>query len=246
MSGTARPRRRCHLDRPLAAGDLVELDERAAHHLLRVLRLREGERVALFNGDGREYHGTLRRRGRGGVVELDGVYEEPPAPRALELAQAVVRSERMDLALQKAVELGVTRIRPLYAERGLGPFDAARLAAKRRHWQGVIVAACEQSGRCRLPELAEPQSLAEALAAGGGLRLWLDPQAERGLDPAELTAAGRIAVFVGPEGGFSDEETRAARAAGCTAVRLGRHILRTETAGPAALAAVQALAGDWR
>lgn len=254
---------RFYLPAPLATGATVPLNERALDHAVRVLRLKSGARLALFDGKGRAFAATLgeigRREAWARVTEaLPDAVE--PALRIV-LAQGISRGEKMDYTVQKAVELGVAAIQPLFVERGGVKLSDERLARKIRHWRGIVIGACEQCGRNRLPELREPRSLPEWLAqltyslppCGGELgrggeaqavRLLLDPLAKqglRGLEPPTET----VTLLVGSEGGLSPAETAQARAVGFTGVRLGPRVLRTETAGVAALAAAQALWGDW-
>ena len=238
---------RVYVDAPLASGSEIALPPEAAVHLTRVLRLRPDEAVVLFNGDGRDYAGRLLAAHRQEVrvlVRVAGEAEAEP-PLRLHLGVGVSRGERMDFVIQKAVELGVASIRPLFTERSVVRLDTERLDRRHAHWHGVLVAACEQSGRRRLPHLHPAQALADWLPTVAGTALLLDPRAERSL--AALPAPhGEATLLVGPEGGLSvDERERAARG-GFVAVRLGPRILRTETAPLAALTAMQVLWGDLR
>ncbi len=240
---------RLHVDLPLAPDIGVALPAGPTGHLVKVLRAAIGTPVVLFNGDGSDYAGTLVGVGRGGaevaISSATPVQAESPFPAVL--AQGVARGERMDLILQKATELGVAGIEPLLTERTEVRLDADRLARRMGHWHAVVASACEQSGRARLPSLAEPRRLDAWLAVGraaGVLRLFLDPHAER--SPGDLPAAipAGAVVAIGPEGGFSDAERARLRAAGFLGLRLGPRVLRTETAGLAALAVLQARYGD--
>jgi len=239
---------RCHVELPLSAGAEVRLPEVAANHLLRVLRLGEGDRCVLFNGDGFDYPATITSAGkREASARLDAaVAVDNESPRAIVLLQGIARGEKMDLILQKATELGVAAIVPVNAERTEVKLDAARAAKRVAHWRNVIVAACEQSGRARVPQLAEPQTLAQAATgvAGEALKLTLDPQGEHRL--SSLVAADGVAlvVAIGPEGGWSPRDRQVLAGAGFQGLRLGPRILRTETAGLAAIAALQARLGD--
>jgi 16S rRNA (uracil1498-N3)-methyltransferase len=238
---------RLYVALPLAPGRELDLPPEATVHLARVLRLGAGDPVVLFNGDGRDHPGQLLAASRHGArvrIETTGELEGEP-PLRLHLAVGVSRGERMDFVIQKAVELGVVSIQPLFTERSVVRLDAARAERRHAHWHGVLIAACEQSGRRRLPALNPPQALADWLSTATGTALLLDPQAERSL--AALPAPpGEATLLVGPEGGLSaDERARAARS-GLVAVRLGPRILRTETAPLAALAALQVLWGDLR
>ncbi len=240
---------RLYLPTPLAVGATVSLDDNAFNHAVRVLRLKTGAALILFDGEGRAVAATLaeigKREARARVTEtLSGDVE---SPLRVTLAQGIARGEKMDYTLQKAVELGVVAIQPLFAERGGVALAGERLARKVQHWRGIIIGACEQCGRNRLPELRAPMTLADWLAAPrreSGLRLALDPLAGRGLRGLE-PPLGEMTLLIGPEGGLSAEEIAGALQAGFTGVRLGPRILRAETAGVAALAAVQALWGDW-
>lgn len=239
---------RLHLPVPLTVGATVPLDDNALNHAVRVLRLKPGAALILFNGAGGAVAATLAEVGKRAAWArvTAALPDEVESPLRVALAQGVSRGEKMDYTLQKAVELGVAVIQPLFAERGGVDLAGERLARKIRHWRGIIVGACEQCGRNRLPELRQPLTLAEWLEqpAEPDLRLLLDPLAERGLRGLEPPAA-TVTLLIGPEGGLSPMEIAQARKAGFAGVRLGPRVLRTETAGVAALAAVQALWGDW-
>lgn len=240
---------RFYLPAPLAIGATVRLDDNAFNHAVRVLRLKPGATLVLFDGEGRAFAATLaeidKRQARARVTaDLPGDGE---SPLRMTLAQGISRGEKMDYTLQKAVELGVATLQPLFAERGGVALAGERLTRKVQHWRGIVVGACEQCGRNRLPELREPTALADWLAGLGrdpGLRLLLDPLAERGLRGLKPPSDG-VTLLIGPEGGLSPAEIADALEADFTGVRLGPRILRTETAGVAALAAAQALWGDW-
>ena len=239
---------RCHVDLPLSAGHTVLLPERAANHLTRVLRLRQGDPCVLFNGDGRDYPATLVEVGKRQVHARldDAVVVDNESPLRIVLIQGIARGEKMDLILQKATELGVAEVVPVNGERTEVRLDAERAHKRVAHWRSVIESACEQSGRASIPALAAPVALQ---AIGGhlprtGLRLLLDPQGEHRLqalpDPADAT----VVIAIGPEGGWSPRDREILHAAGFTGLRLGPRILRTETAGLAAIAALQARCGD--
>jgi 16S rRNA (uracil1498-N3)-methyltransferase len=232
---------------PLAAEETVELEVERSHYLMRVLRMKSGDAVILFNGDGYDYGGKLAgRNGDHLLIEID---DRQPAGNEsglqTTLAQAVSRGERMDYSLQKATELGVTRIQPLLCRRVGVRLADRRLENRLEHWRGVVIAACEQSGRARVPDVAAPLELHDYLAGTDGpQRFLLDPGARGRLSECAL-GARQAAVLVGPEGGFTAGEVEQARNHGVEVVRLGPRVLRTETAGPAALAVLQALAGDF-
>lgn len=240
---------RTYLDQPLAVGSTVHLPEAASAHLVRVLRLGEGDACVLFNGDGADYDATLVAAGkRSAEVRVIGRRDlANESLLRLQLAQAVARGEKMDWILQKATELGVSSIMPVFTERTEVKLDGERSEKRQQHWRGVISAACEQSGRATLPPLGEPQSLASfASACDCTTRLMLDPGASDSLAALALPPDTSVALAIGPEGGLSSRDTAILHAAGFRSVRIGPRILRTETAGLAALAALQALYGDWR
>ena len=218
---------------------------------MRVLRLKAGDAVVLFNGDGAEYAARITGAGRDrltlDVAARAGVDRE--SPLAVTLAQAVSGGERMDYTVQKAVELGAAVIQPLIAERGVVRLHGERAAKRAEHWQAVVVASCEQCGRNRPPQVLPLLPLDVYLAdAGkrrdGALHLMLSPRSARGLRDFERPT-GPVVLLAGPEGGFSPREERAAEHAGFVPARLGPRVLRTETAAAAALAAMQALWGDF-
>lgn len=237
---------RIYVELELAAGADVLLPAAASTHLLRVLRLRPGAALTLFNGRGGEYAAELTGGGRSGARALIGALTEVEreSPLQITLLQGVARGERMDFIVQKATELGVQRIVPLSCEFSVVRLDAAALRRRVEHWRGVAIAACEQSGRNRLPQVESVTPLEAACADGKEeLKLVLVPQA-----PATLSMLSqgprRVVLLVGPEGGLSGREQLLAQRHGFQACRLGPRILRTETAPLAALAALQALAGD--
>ncbi|MFZ1861835.1 MAG: 16S rRNA (uracil(1498)-N(3))-methyltransferase [Candidatus Competibacter sp.] len=239
---------RIYLSLPLVVGETVPLDDTAFGHVVRVLRLKPDAALILFDGQGGTFAATLvevgKRNARARVTEALPREVEPLL--RIVLAQGISRGEKMDYTLQKAVELGVTAVQPLFTERAGVELAGERLARKVQHWRGIIISACEQCGRSRLPELREPLALADWLArpAQRDLCVLLDPTARQGL--RELPAPDRaVTLLIGPEGGLSPAEIARARTGGFTGIRLGPRILRTETAGVAALAVVQTLWGDW-
>lgn len=236
---------RIHTDLELAPDASVTLEGPAFNHLVRVLRLRPGAPVLLFNGSGGQYRAVLeaveRRRARVRVASFDPLDVE--SPLAVTLAQGVSRGERMDYTVQKAVELGVGAIRPLLTERSVVNLQGERLDKRLDHWRGVVIGACEQSGRNRPPPVLAPLSLTDWLTGTPPAGLVLDPEAGAGLLDLERPA-GAVTLLVGPEGGLSEAELELARRAGFRGVRLGPRVMRTETAGIAALAALQLLWGD--
>jgi 16S rRNA (uracil1498-N3)-methyltransferase len=218
---------------------------------MRVLRLKAGDAVVLFNGDGAEYAAHIVNAGRDrltlDVTARAGADRE--SPLAVTLAQAVSGGERMDYTVQKAVELGAAVIQPLTAERSVVRLHGERAAKRAEHWQAVVVASCEQCGRNRLPQVLpllpfDAYLAGQALRRDGTLNLMLSPHSARRLRDFKRPA-GPIVLLAGPEGGFSPQEERAAEQAGFVPARLGPRVLRTETAAVAALAAMQALWGDF-
>ena len=239
---------RVYVQPPVKAGGRHAIEGEAANHILRVLRLRTGDALTIFDGRGGEYAARIEEFRKGAVVVAVGDRSSPvrESPLALTLAQGVSRGERMDWVVQKATELGVSRIIPVLTERTVVKLDAKQAERKRLHWQGIATAACEQSGRDRIPILDAPLALAEFL---GGVdrrasRVMLSPAASlRVADLPRRPGAG-ILVLIGPEGGLAEAEQQAALAAGFAAVRLGPRVLRTETAAVAALTLLQYQFGD--
>jgi 16S rRNA (uracil1498-N3)-methyltransferase len=234
---------------PLRPETVVRLDPSAGHYLSRVLKLRPGDPLVLFNGDGNDYAAELANARRDAMeVRVTARLPAVPAPGLrITLAQAIGKGDRMDQCLQKATELGVAALQPLFTERTAVRLDGERLARRVEHWRRVTISACEQCGRAELPDLAAPLTLDEWLAGlqPGETAFALTPGAGSSL--AEVSLAGSVvSLLVGPEGGFSDNELMQLQRAGLSPVALGPRVLRTETAGPAAIAVLQALYGDFR
>lgn len=236
---------RACVDAPLAVGARIALPEDAAGHLVRVLRLGVGDACVLFNGDGRDYDARIASVGKKSVeAEIEAARDvRNESPLRIVLVQGIARGEKMDWILQKATELGVAGIVPVHGERGEVRLDGERADKRLRHWRSVVASACEQSGRACKPEVAAPRGLADALADLPATRLMLDPEAARPLPPRIEEDA--CALAIGPEGGWSTADMATLAAAGFVGARLGPRVLRTETAGIAAIAALQALAGDF-
>lgn len=220
----------------------------AAHHVARVLRLREGDALTLFDGQGGERTARVSRIAReeveASIVATLPVERESGLP--IRLVQCLQAGDKMDLTIQKAVELGVSSIVPLASKRAVVRLDAERAEKRLRHWRQVVIAACEQCGRNRIPELFAVEPIERFLArpaASGGLRLHLSPAASDSLSTLEKPVS--VELLVGPEGGLTSDEVAAARQAGFVALRLGPRVLRTETAGLAALSAIHARWGDF-
>lgn len=238
---------RIYTPQPLQLTGQVELSGSTAHYLSRVLRLSKGAALILFNGDGRDYSAeiTAIQSQRVQVRLNDSTEPGNESPLKITLVQAVCRGERMDYTLQKATELGVFCIQPLISQRVEVRLDKSRQAKRLEHWQGVVISACEQSGRAFVPEVKTPLSMADWVSCTDeSPRLVLDPLAENKLSGLSVVT-DLVSLVVGPEGGFTDQEMEAARANGLTAVSLGPRVLRTETAGPAAIAVLQAKTGGF-
>lgn len=234
---------RLYVDAPLAPEASLPLPDDAAHHLLRVLRARVGAPLLLFNGDGDEYTAELTQadKQRATVTCGRATGRASESPLSVTLLQALAKGERMDYAIQKATELGVAAITPLTCERVDVRLSGERLARKQAHWQRVAIAAAEQSGRCRVPTVGDPVAW-PAARPDGVTGVIMDPTADSGL--ADLPWPDAMHIAIGPEGGFTESELAAAEAAGWVRVRFGPRVLRTETAGPALLAAVLSRWGD--
>lgn len=218
----------------------------ASHHLCKVLRADVGTTIELFNGDGKNYAATLLTTGKNATAKVQAETPGLPKPAlSLELIQGISRADRMDTSLQKAVELGVNRIWPVFTEKSAVRLQGERLEKKFQHWLGVIISACEQSGRSGVPQLMQAQSLST----------WVDNLPENGSNwlfapESEITIGDApqpqtpCRLLVGPESGLSDTEIALCEDAGFSSISLGPRILRTETAGPAALAILQSRFGD--
>lgn len=238
---------RVYVAQALTAGAIIVLDDEAAHYVRTVLRLKQAQAIVLFNGEGREGVGQLAEISRKTVrVHIEQVVDRSvESPLHVTVGMGISRGDRMDWAVQKAVELGVNRLVPLITERCVVRFDAEKKQQRWQHWQHIVQHAVEQSGRTVLPVLETVTGLQDWLVDQQGLSVFLDPYAELTLADLRPESA-RVTLLSGPEGGFSDQERDWARAAGFIPVRMGPRILRTETAVLAALSSVQMLWGDFR
>lgn len=240
---------RLHTGQALENNARIRLDSAPARHLVQVLRRPAGSDVVLFNGDGLDYPAVILETGKPDKCLLEiGQARRPntESPLALMLIQAIGRGERMDYTIQKSVELGVTAVHPVMTARTGVRLEGKRAANRLAHWKGVATAACEQSGRARIPEIHAPASLADALSdlPQATMGLFLDPAAKLGPAALDDPPPGGVVLVIGPEGGFDEDEKSFLAAAGFTGLRLGPRVLRTETAGPAAITALQIRFGD--
>ena len=250
---------RVYVDAPVAAGKRVIVEGSAANHIARVLRLRSGDSLTVFDGSGGEFGARIEEFRKETVVVA--VEEHRPldreSPLPLTLVQGISRGERMDWIIQKATELGASRIVPVFTKRSVVRLDEKQAERKLQHWRAIAVAACEQCGRNRIPDLAVPVDFFDMLAgdpsgrpdsagrtdSAGSTRLLLSPTGDLRIDDLQDVGKG-ITVLIGPEGGLEDVEQEAAVTAGFKAVRLGPRVLRTETAAIAALTIIQRYFGD--
>lgn len=231
----------------LSIGQIIELSDQVARHI-QVLRLAPGDLVTMFNGDGGEYTATISAIGKKTVTVEVKTFSprEVELPYAVTLAQALPEASKMDWIIEKAVELGTSVIQPLAARRCVVRLSSERALKKSAHWQGIVVAACEQSGRNRVPYLAEPADFNDWIGQHDlHVRILLSPRAEQSLsDWARHHPPQAVTLLVGPEGGFTEQEEDAARAHNVLALSMGARVLRTETAGLAALAALNGVWGE--
>ena len=231
----------------LHKGTRISLEEEPAHHVHQVLRLRSGDAIVLFNNTGVEYDAELIQVGKKQVDALigDTLRHESESRLAIHLVIAVSRGERMDFAIQKATELGVTRISPVFSERCVVKLDEKKSSARMSHWQRVVISACEQSGRCRIPIVDAPAQYGDALShEESDTAIVLDHRSRftlQQIDPPQNS----LKILIGPEGGLTIGERQLAFAKGFVGVRLGPRVMRTETAPLAAIAAAQTLWGDF-
>ena len=237
---------RLYIATDLNEGESINLDSERSHYLRSVIRLKKDSTLNVFNGDGREFQACIETITRDGVRLLigGGTVRNRESPLITHLGLGISRGERMDFAIQKAVEMGVSHITPLLTEHCVVRLEDDKKDSRYQHWQKVIRSACEQCGRNSLPILDAPLKLDDWLPEVTGLRLLLDPDATANL--GNLTRPEtRVTLLSGPEGGFSEWERQTARDLGFTPIKLGPRILRTETAVLAALASVQTLWGDF-
>lgn len=242
---------RFYTDHPLTAGTTFELSESAATHATKALRLNVGDNVTVFNGDGFDYGCELTSVHKNKVLASvkSSIKVNNESPLQITLLQAISSGDRMDITIQKAVELGVTHIQPITSQRSVVKLSAERAEKRTEHWQNVAISACEQSGRAFVPKVSSPLSfshlflhLAKVVKADA-CKITLAPDAAQTL-PAMTKPVGEIYLLIGAEGGLTDEEIALSIAHGFQTVLLGPRILRTETAALTAIASIQTLWGD--
>ncbi len=239
---------RVYVDAPVTAGKRLVVAGSAANHIARVLRLRSGDALTVFDGSGGEFGARVEEFRKEAVVVAVEEHRilDRESPLSLTLAQGISRGERMDWIIQKATELGASRIVPVFTKRSVVRLDDKQAERKLQHWRAIAVSACEQCGRNRLPDVAAPVDFFDVLPAAfspGETRLLLSPTGDLRIDDLEGVGNG-ITVLIGPEGGLEDVEQETAIAAGFKTVRLGPRVLRTETAAIAALTIIQRYFGD--
>jgi 16S rRNA (uracil1498-N3)-methyltransferase len=227
-------------------GDTVALTAAAAQHVGLVLRMKVGEPLVLFPGNNYEYAAVITRMEKKQIQVSIGeaTLSSKESPRQIHLAQAISKGERMELVIQKAVELGVTSITPLLTARCVVRLDADRMGKKKSQWESIAIAACEQSGRNMIPIIHETLSLSAYLKLNSAkMCLTLSPMAKSSWRDLVFNQDD-IAILIGPEGGLNENEIAEAERAGFQSISLGPRILRTETAAITALSLLQAIAGD--
>jgi 16S rRNA (uracil1498-N3)-methyltransferase len=234
---------RLYQNTTLKVGAQIDLDESAAHHLIKVLRFPEGQNITLFNGDGLDYQVRVVSIKKICVVEvLSCEKNNRESSLNLTLAQGIAKGEKMDFLIQKAIELGVNRIVPVQAERCVVRLNGTKLIKRTEHWQKIANHACEQSGRSVIVKVAPAKSLSEVLSTTEGNGYVLHHRAEKGL--LTMKAPSQATILIGPEGGLSSHEIDEAVSSGFQPLLLGSRILRTETASLAAIANMQLLWGS--
>ena len=241
-------------------GESIELSHGATHHAANVLRLEKGDRVTLFNGKGGEFLAFIRRISKAAIlVSIEKfINVEHESPLQITLAQSICTNIKMDLIIRKAVELGVNNIQPILAKRCLVKLSGKRELKRVQHWEQIIISACEQCGRNRVPGVSSPVTLSSWLSRQGAMQkelnneptkilyFMLSPTSKMGLhDFSKSLSVTELALLVGPEGGFTSDEDAAALMAGFSSLRLGSRTLRTESAALAAIAALQTIWGDY-
>jgi 16S rRNA (uracil1498-N3)-methyltransferase len=229
---------------PLTPGNSIELPSDAAHHCSQVLRYKIDDPLSVFNGDGFDYSAKIKSISKKSceIQILNKVSPENESPINIHLIQGIARGDKMDLIIQKAVELGVSEVTPLFSERCNVKLDSKRLAKKMQHWQKVMISACEQSGRAVIPKLNPAINIESLQLSQDNISLILEPSATESL--TSFTSAKQFNLLIGPEGGFSERDLNSVKQTQIKPVRMGPRILRTETAGLSAIAILQSQFGD--
>lgn len=239
--------RRIYTPESLALNSVLNLDRAATNHIVKVLRMRQGETIELFNGDGFSYFAILSQieRNQASVSISERKLRNTESPLNIHLYQGVSRGDKMDLTLQKSVELGVKVITPIITERCGVKLDQKRWQKKHEHWQKIIISACEQCGRNQIPILNSVENVIDLYQQLDTNSLFLEPSAGKTLSEAAIDDKNEIKLWVGPEGGFSKDELVQIQASKAQAFTIGPRILRTETAALAAVSAINILWGDF-
>lgn len=231
----------------ISCGGISQLSREASNHIVRVLRSEIGSKVILFNGDGFDYLAQIvdSNPKKTSVLIEDKITVDSESNLSITLIQGLSRNERMETTIQKSVELGVNKIIPVLCQRSNAKMPAQKKEKKQAYWQSVITSACEQSGRSRIPDLIEIKKIDNLSAElrSDALKITLSPASETALKQLDFQPQ-TIEVFIGPEGGLNDEEVNTLQKMGFNSIRFGPRILRTETAGPAVISALQILWGD--
>jgi 16S rRNA (uracil1498-N3)-methyltransferase len=234
---------RLYQNMALSVGDSVTLDEYASHHLTKVLRFPEGKDITLFNGNGMNYSAQVLQVNKDCMVKILEKTQNPSESKLnLTLVQGIAKGEKMDFLIQKAVELGVNRIIPIFTQHCVVRFKGDKLTKRQSHWQKIVIGACEQSGRSIIPEVLSPINLRDFLQQPVSNGFVLHHRCEQTL--LELTAVDEASILIGPEGGLSEIEINQANQAGYQSLLLGSRVLRTETASLAVIANMQMLWGS--
>ena len=244
---------RCYINQAIEVNSDIALDKRCSHHLSTVLRARAGQAVQLFNGDGKNYPGTVSATGKQTIVSVgDAIQAATESSIKITLVQAIARGDKMDAIVQKATELGVNCIQPVYSNHSITKLEASREERKLAHWQSIMISACEQSGRATLANIAAISSLSDYLIdaqirSTDEQRWILSPSSNSTLKKTEKSKPEKVdsaVVMIGPESGFDADEIELAKQHHFATMQLGPRVLRTETAGPAVIAVLQAQYGD--
>ena len=240
---------RFFIDQPLSLGGHIELPKAIAHHAFRVLRLRESDSILLWNGDGTAYEATLHgHEKQANALITTSTPTQVELKRAIWVAQALPEGDKMDWVIEKCTEAGVSGFFPVAAQRSVVKLNAERAAKRLIHWQAIATAACNQSGRCKLPDVQATLPIKEWLMSldqampETPLKLWLNPSAHRSLPQLNWSGTGPIVLAIGPEGGWTDQETALAHDHGFVSVGLSPRVYRTETAALVACSQITALA----